>query len=728
MRHHSIPFRKAHFIITYPRTIAVGLLLAMLIGIEAVLIPGAAQEDIQPTGEHPWDLRNITQPGLFVFYDTPAGASLTGKPLDIGDFDGNGCGDIAITGQNASFSTAEGWRNQAGHVRVVMNLCSIEGRIALEERVEPSHTILTIFGVRSGDMAGTETHVADFNGDGYDDLLIGAQNSDGLDNDRANAGTVYVVLGGEQFARRTNIDLRNPPDDVLIFSGATAEDRFGIWVAGGDFDGDGFADMLIGANQADGENDARINAGEAWILYGTADITQLYAPVTDMHQPPTAATRIIGADYDDLLGSCTWGDDLNGDGYADAIVSAALWRGSAGVEGLSFGGGDGPGNQRYNSGEVYIVFGSPQLRGQIIDLAARIDESGRPLDETITVIYGTEANDLLGEEIATGDLDGDRRSDLVVGTLIGDGAANQLEESGEGWIIYTREPFAGQMFDLESPEPDRAVAIYADQPFSKGGDTIRVADLDNDGVGDLLFGAPDYDPMGYDLQTRRNAGLLAVIFGEIGGLPNTDGQMILPSEAPDGARIRYIVGADENDMMAYAMAVYDVDGDGYVDIAPNGMGGDGAFNTQPNAGEIYVIDGAEFLSPDHAYEGSSQPTLPSISTPDVTPTLMLTPFPTFDTARPGNARRGATYYQQGCAGCHGSTGDGEGVGVSLVDSPFVVNANDEELLGFLQVGRSADDPASVTGVTMPAYGGRTDWGDEQLWDVIAYLRQLTRQR
>jgi hypothetical protein len=88
------------------------------------------------------------------------------------------------------------------------------------------------------------------------------------------------------------------------------------------------------------------------------------------------------------------------------------------------------------------------LREQTIDLAARIDEAGRPLDETITVIYGTDANDLLGEEIATGDLDGDRRSDLVAGTLIGNGPNNRLEDSGKAWVIYTYELFAGQMFDF----------------------------------------------------------------------------------------------------------------------------------------------------------------------------------------------------------------------------------------------------------------------------------------
>lgn len=215
------------------------LLLAVLLGIGPIsfLILGAAQETVEPTGFRPWDLRNISQSGLFVFYDTPTGAALTGKPLDIGDLDGNGCGDIAVTGQNASFGMAEGWRNQAGHIRILMNLCHIEGRIALEDSAQPDHVVITIFGAYSGDMAGTETYVADFNGDGYDDLLLGAQNNDGPGNNRFNSGSVYLVPGSPNFASRTDIDLRHPPQDVLTFYGADSEDRFGIWVAGGDFDG-----------------------------------------------------------------------------------------------------------------------------------------------------------------------------------------------------------------------------------------------------------------------------------------------------------------------------------------------------------------------------------------------------------------------------------------------------------------------------------------------------------
>jgi mono/diheme cytochrome c family protein len=302
-------------------------------------------------------------------------------------------------------------------------------------------------------------------------------------------------------------------------------------------------------------------------------------------------------------------------------------------------------------------------------------------------------------------------------------------------VIYSREPFTGQMFDLAAPDFTRMTVIYVDQPISKGGDTLRVADIDGDGIDDLLYGAPDYDPLGYDLVPRRNAGLLAVIFGEAGGLPNINGQMILPSQQPANARIRYIVGADENDMMAYALAVSDVDGDGIIDIAPNAMGGDGAANSMPNAGEIYVISGAEFLSPTHVQAAltpteTPTPAVENTLTPivEMTPTptqaATPTPFPTLVVLGSGDAERGRRYYDQACLGCHGPAGMGGGVGPALVNSPFVLEASDIELLEFLRVGRSADAPESTTGVTMPAYGGRVDWGDAEMLDIIAYLREL----
>jgi mono/diheme cytochrome c family protein len=677
------------------------------------------------TGGQPWDLHHIEQAGLFVFYDSPAGTSTTGKPLDVGDFDGNGCGDIAITGQNAAHALGS-WRGSAGHVRVVMNLCDVGGLVAMDE-IPEGQKVFTIFGAYAGDMAGTETYVADFNGDGFDDLLFSAQNSDGPAR-RTNAGAAYVLFGSADFASHNDIDLLSLPEDIIVFYGASAEDRLGLWVEGGDFDGDGFHDLLLGANQADGENDARINAGEVWIIYGREDMVEHYGQVTDMADPPGEATRIIGADYDDLLGSCVWGDDLNADGYAEAIVSAGLWRASSGVGGLSFGGADGPGNTRYNSGETFIIFGGESVRARTIDLAVTVDEFGRPLNDSVTVIYGADANDLLGEEIAVGDMDGDGRNDLVLGTLVGDGANNDLDEAGEAWVIYTHEPFEGRMFDLASPEPARAVVIYPDQADSKAGDTLRAGDLDGDGYADLFYGAPDYDPIGYDGQMRPNAGLLAVIFGQEGMLPNVDGRILL-FEPPDGLRTRFIVGGDANDMMPYAMAVYDMDGDGVIDIAPNAMGGDGVRNDQVNAGEIYVLDGAEFLSDDHVYiTGEATVNVPPTEAPGAA--VEATPLPEATTAASAESdlERGQAYFEETCAGCHGFEGEGvEGLGLPLVTSPLVMYASDLELMIFLRVGRPADHPDNTLGVSMPPSGGRPDWNNDEMMDVIAYLRLLRDQ-
>lgn len=694
------------------------ILILLMIVVSLIGFSLLAQGD-PPIDDHLWDLRFTSQIGQFTFFDTPTGASTTGKPLDIGDFDGNGCGDIAVTGQNASQPLDGEWRGSGGHVRIIMNRCVIAGEIAMNTVEQTGSNFFTIYGAFAGDMAGTETYVADFNGDGFDDLLFSAQNSDGPNQSRSNAGAAYILFGSSSFNTHADIDLRRPQRDVRIFYGATAEDRFGLWVEGGDFDGDGFHDALIGANQADGINDARVNAGEAWILYGSQDMLTRYPPVTDMAHPPEDATQIIGADYDDLLGSCVWGDDFNGDGYDDAVVSAGLWRASSGLGGLSFGGGDGPANQRYNSGESFVVFGHDGIRGQIIDLAERLDPGGSPIDESITVIYGADANDLLGEEIASGDMDGDGQLDLILGTLIGDGAENNLDEAGETWIIYTDDNFTGRMIDLADPPAGQTVVIYPDQADSKAGDTLRAGDMDNDGIDDLFYGAPDYDPVDYYGYPRVNAGLMAIIFGEEGGIPNDNGRVLL-FDPPPGLRVRLLIGPEANDMMPYALAIYDVDNDGILDIAPNAMGGDGADNAFVNAGEIFVVSGAEFLNMEHGFM-QEQP----LESPTPWPTSTVVPQSTAVATGSGDRVDGQQLYEQTCFGCHGLNGEGIiGLGLSLVDSPLVVYASEDELLGFLQEGRPAGHPENVTGVSMPPAGGRPDWGETELLDIIAYLRWM----
>ncbi len=494
-----------------------------------------------------FDLREIDPETAFVFYDAPAGASTNGKPLDAGDFNGDGCGDVAVAGMSADFPMSEGYRNEAGHIRVIMDVCEISGVVDMGDTSQLSRTMLTFYGAYTGDMTGTEVYVGDFNADGYDDLLFGAQNYDGMNQDRPNAGAAYLIFGNADFASMDNVDLRQPTDGILLLYGATAEDRFGIWVDGGDFNGDGFDDLLIGANQADGENESRINAGEAWIIFGAEDMQTEYGSLIDISQPPPTTTRFIGVDYDDLFGSTALGGDVNADGYDDAIISASLWRESAGIGGQELGGGDGPGNRRYNSGETFIIFGSDDISGRIYDLLTYIDATGTPTSKDITIIYGPDPNDLLGEELAVGDINGDGRNELALGTLVSAGLNNQMPEAGEAWLINTNEPFAGYAFDLLEPDSDRMVVIYPTQADSMGGDILRFGDINKDGYDELFYGAPTYDVMGTDSIVRADSGLLAILFGSETGLPNRNGVIVVPSSFSDDLSARYILGADADD-------------------------------------------------------------------------------------------------------------------------------------------------------------------------------------
>ncbi|MEX0761598.1 MAG: cytochrome c [Dehalococcoidia bacterium] len=78
-----------------------------------------------------------------------------------------------------------------------------------------------------------------------------------------------------------------------------------------------------------------------------------------------------------------------------------------------------------------------------------------------------------------------------------------------------------------------------------------------------------------------------------------------------------------------------------------------------------------------------------------------------------------------CAGCHAADATGiPGLGVSLVGTDFIADNSDQELLDFIKQGRPASDPANTTGVDMPPKGGNPALSDDDILDIIAYLRTL----
>lgn len=91
----------------------------------------------------------------------------------------------------------------------------------------------------------------------------------------------------------------------------------------------------------------------------------------------------------------------------------------------------------------------------------------------------------------------------------------------------------------------------------------------------------------------------------------------------------------------------------------------------------------------------------------------------------GDPEAGKTHYDQVCIACHGPGGEGiDGLGKPFTTSEFLREKNDEEMLAFIKTGRPSGDPLNTTGVDMPPKGGNPALTDEQIFDIIAYIRTL----
>jgi disulfide bond formation protein DsbB len=99
--------------------------------------------------------------------------------------------------------------------------------------------------------------------------------------------------------------------------------------------------------------------------------------------------------------------------------------------------------------------------------------------------------------------------------------------------------------------------------------------------------------------------------------------------------------------------------------------------------------------------------------------------PTAATAPAGDPAKGQEMFATTCAACHGPAGQGvQGLGKDMTVSEFIGGLSDAELLAFIKVGRAPTDPLNTTGVLMPPKGGNPALTDEQLLDIIAYIRQI----
>ena len=184
----------------------------------------------------------------------------------------------------------------------------------------------TLFGVDVNDFMGYGVSGAgDVNGDGFDDLLIGAESGDAAANAKPNAGESYVVFGKADWSLTPTLELAtlNGTNGFTLF-GIDIGDESGFAVSGaGDVNGDGFGDLLIGAQAAAAAGNAKFLAGESYVVFGKTDWSA--SPTLDLATlNGTNGFTLFGIDVGDESGfAVSGGGDVNGDGFDDLLIGTA---------------------------------------------------------------------------------------------------------------------------------------------------------------------------------------------------------------------------------------------------------------------------------------------------------------------------------------------------------------------------------------------------------------------
>ncbi|MDP2950386.1 MAG: hypothetical protein Q8P22_12725 [Chloroflexota bacterium] len=348
------------------------------------------------------------------------------------------------------------------------------------------------------------------------------------------------------------VDLASATDVLTVFGAEAGDflaDRFAL--AAGDFNGDGKGDLLLGAPLGDGPNNGRMNAGEAYVLFGSSEprgTVDLASGRQDL--------TIFGRGQGDNLGFVVARGDVNGDGIDDALVGARF---------------ASPDANRAQAGEAYVIFGSATLGGTV-DIAG---------DEQDATIAGAASGDFLGYALASGDINGDDVDDVLAAAAGGDGPDDSRESGGEAYVVLGSPSLSGRV-DVAAGQ--QAYTIWGAEPEDLLANFAASGDVNGDGMDDILLGTHKAD--GPDNQ-RPDGGEAYVILGA----RNLKGTLDLA----EGKDFLSISGGAAQDWLGFYLAAADVNGDGTDDIIVGARNADGPDDTRNNSGEVYVLFGASKL-------------------------------------------------------------------------------------------------------------------------------------
>lgn len=533
------------------------LLVALLFAASqasSAVLPGFIDLNVAPGSE--------ATPLLRVYGDN-AGDELgmeQGGATAHGDVNGDGYDDLIVASRN---HTGPGG-TACGLVVVIYGAPSLPATQIDLNTAAGTHGETRIYGDDAFDGFGTTVAAGDINNDGYDDVIIGAVLAS--HPGRSTAGEVIVVYGsgnkpGTVAGSGTVVDLNTTVGargETRIL-GDDAGDFLGWGVECGDFNGDNYDDIMMGAFFAD--PDGRTSAGEVVAVYGGAAKPGTATGSGSVLDLDAAAgnngeTRIYGDDNDDRIGLALAAGDINGDGYDDMLIGTGYADSTGGTD----------------AGEVYVIYGGSTKpgaaagTGSIVDLSTSAGVNGE------TRIYGDDAQGRMGDSVASGDINGDGHDEVLIGAPSTGNLPGDL--IGEVYIIYGRTgkpgtvAGSGTTIDLNTSFGSSGETRILGEAITEGfGYHVGAADINGDGYEDLVATAP-YNPLGSPL------GDVFVLYGssDLLGTPTLAGSVLDLAASP--ADVKMVASASGDIFGHGAAAGGDIDRDGYAEFSSAAPKGD----------------------------------------------------------------------------------------------------------------------------------------------------------
>ena len=368
---------------------------------------------------------NLARADVTLF--TRAGGEYVGEgPLGVADLDGNGADDLVIGAPGSFYAAQPGSPGKTGEAFLLYGGGRLRGKLELPKVADVRFT-----GIHMTEWLGFgSSGVGDLDDDGLEDMLIGAPATGGF------TGAGYLFYGNK---KRLEGDIVVTSADA-IFVGGRAGEMFGYEAAGGDVDNDGDDDLFVASKPLAG---------------GPASISMFVggARMSGVVPAATAYSRIPVATFDYFAGpALASGADVTGDGVDDLVAGVA------------------PSLNPATQAATFVLGGSEDWFTQ------------GPQVNTRSSIAGT------GYAVAMGDLNGDRKADLVSGAAYTDG--------GTVYVFY------GPLDEGELLLGD-ADATFVGEPDSAAGSALALGNLNRDRRPDLAIGAPSGAGRTYVVFGRR---------------------------------------------------------------------------------------------------------------------------------------------------------------------------------------------------------------------------------